>query len=60
MTYIYIYVIRQLKVKPQAEYKFRDYLMILSQLQALRNVQQRDAEMARSTLIKVQLLMGCI
>jgi hypothetical protein len=34
--------------------------MILLQLQALCNVQQRDAEMARSALIKVQLLMGCI
>jgi len=47
-------------IKPQEEYKFWDYLMIVSQLQALCNVQQWDAEMARSrhVLITVQLPMG--
>jgi hypothetical protein len=49
-------------IKPQAEYKFRDYLMIVSQLQAFCNVQQWDAEMSRSghVLIKIQLPMGWI
>jgi len=47
-------------IKPQAEYKFRGYSMIVSQLQGLCNVQQWDAEMARSghILIKVLLPMG--
>jgi hypothetical protein len=35
-------------IKPLAEYKFRDYLMIVSQLQALCNVQQWNALMSKS------------
>lgn len=35
-------------IKPQAEYKFWDYSMLVSQLQALCNVQQWDAELGRS------------
>jgi hypothetical protein len=47
-------------IKPQAEYKFSDYSMIVSHLQAFCKVQQWDAEMARSghVLIMVQLPMG--
>lgn len=37
-------------IKPRAEYTFWDYLITVSQLQALCNVQQWDAEMARSGL----------
>jgi len=46
-------------IKPQAEYKFGDYSMIVSHLQALCNVQQWDAEMASGhVLITVQLPKG--
>jgi hypothetical protein len=63
-AYLHLYFQHIIKhiIKPQAEYKFRDYLIILSQLQALRNVQQWDAEMSRSghVLIKIQLPIGWI
>ena len=43
-------------IKPQAEKDFRDYSMMVSQLQALCNVEQWDAELAKNgqVLIKVQ------
>jgi hypothetical protein len=34
-------------IKPQAEKDFRDYSMMVSQLQALCNVEQWDAELAK-------------
>ena len=62
VVWAYLHLYFKYIIKPQAEYKSRDYLMFVSQLQALCNVQQWDAEMARSghILIKVLLPMGWI